>query len=379
MKYIDSFRNMDAAKGFRQRLHSWGQKLSAQDRSVCLMEVCGSHTMAIARFGIRDFLPDNTKLISGPGCPVCVTDNGYIDTAIALAEQGMIIATFGDMVRVPGSHSNLLAARSEGAEIVVCYSPAEAITLAQENPGRQVVFLAVGFETSIAPAIAMLATVLAQEIDNLTLLTAFKLIPPALATLANDAEIQVDGLLCPAHVSAIIGANAYQPLVAKWGIPCVVAGFEPLDILYGLEGLLEQLSQGIAKVDNQYNRVVSQTGNVRAQRLMAKFLLPADALWRGLGVIPGSGLALRPQYHAFDATLRHKITIPIGKIPSNCVCGDVLKGKIVPVECQLFGNACTPDHPVGPCMVSSEGSCAACFKYERLEMISVPAASGSGA
>ncbi|MEO5331922.1 MAG: hydrogenase formation protein HypD [Magnetococcus sp. YQC-5] len=365
MKYIDGFRALNAANGFRQRLAHWGTLLARQGRRVRIMEVCGSHTMAIARFGIRDFLPDNVTLISGPGCPVCVTATGYIDAAVALANKGVVIASFGDMVRVPGSHTNLEKARAQGAEVVVCYSPLEALTLAMQNHDREVVFLAVGFETTAAPILAMLNTALNRSVENFSLLTAFKQIPPALEALASDPEIRVEALLCPAHVSAIIGSDAYRPFALQWGIPCVVAGFEPLDILYGLDGLLEQLVMGGARVDNQYNRVVNPAGNPVAQKLMEQYLLPVDAWWRGLGVIPGSGLELRGEYREWDGSVRHEISIQTGTNHPYCQCGDVLKGKTLPMECPLLGSACTPDHPIGPCMVSSEGSCAASFKYER--------------
>ncbi|MBF0137869.1 MAG: hydrogenase formation protein HypD [Magnetococcales bacterium] len=360
---MDGFRRLAAAAPFRKRLHNHGQTLAREGRKVQLMEVCGSHTMAIARFGIRGFLPESVALVSGPGCPVCVTDPGYIDAAIDLAGRGVIVATFGDMVRVPGSRTTLARTRAAGGQIHTCYSPMQAVELAQKNPASEVVFLAVGFETTIAPVMAMLDTAIRQKVANLSLLTAFKLVPPALSALIADPEIRIDGLLCPAHVSAIIGADAYQPYAAKQGIACVVAGFEPLDILYGLDGLVQQLVTKNPHVENQYSRVVKAAGNPHAQRIIDHYLQPTAASWRGLGTIPASGLVLRQEFSWFDAQQRHNLVVQPGRNNPHCQCGEVLKGKIHPAQCSLFGVACLPDQPLGPCMVSSEGSCAAAYKY----------------
>ncbi|MBF0154273.1 MAG: hydrogenase formation protein HypD [Magnetococcales bacterium] len=366
MNYIDGFRRLDAAAPFRERLARHGQALARQGRKLNLMEVCGSHTMAIARFGIRDFLPEPVTLVSGPGCPVCVTDPGYIDAAVELAGRGVILATFGDMVRVPGSHTTLARTRAEGGRIEICYSPVQAIELACKNPDAEVVFLAVGFETTVAPVMAMLETARRDKVANLSLLTAFKRVPPALSALMADPDIRIDGLLCPAHVSAIIGADAYRPCAEEHGVACVVAGFEPLDVLYGLDGLLQQCVEGHPRVDNQYDRVVKPEGNRRAQAMIDRYLLPVDVSWRGLGVIPASGLILRPAFARFDAVPRHGVTMQPGRGNPHCQCGEVLKGKLRPAHCSLFGTGCLPDHPLGPCMVSSEGSCAAEFKYAAL-------------
>lgn len=351
---------MDVANHFRESLKRLASSLK---EPVRLMEVCGSHTMAIARFGIRGFLPETVHLVSGPGCPVCVTSEGFLDGAIELAKQGHVIVTFGDMMRVPASRSNLTEVRSEGGWIEVCYTPMEALVLARRFPDKEIVFLAVGFETTTAPAIAMLDRALREGVGNLSLLTAFKRIPPALKALAMDPEIRIDGFLCPAHVSAIIGSDAYLPFANDHHLACVVAGFEPLDILYGLEGLLKQLAAGDCRVENQYDRVVRSHGNPLAQSIMERFLLPLDAHWRGLGIIPESGLALREDFASFDAARRHGITLQNGEPHPGCRCGDVLKGIIQPDECRLFGKICQPESPLGPCMVSSEGSCAAHFKY----------------
>jgi hydrogenase expression/formation protein HypD len=320
--------------------------------------------MAIARYGIRDALPAGVELISGPGCPVCVTDGGYIDAAVELAGKGVVIATFGDLLPVPGSAATLAECRSRGGAVEVCYSPADAVRLAQERPDREVVFLAVGFETTLAAVAGGLELAVRRGVANFSLLTALKLVPPALHALLADPEIRVDAFLCPAHVSAVIGPEAYLPFAEGQRVPCVIAGFEPLDILLGLQGILDQLNRREARVDNQYSRVVKPGGNARARRLAERYFLPAAARWRGLGLIAASGLRVRPEYAAYDAEARHGVAVQPGRDQPGCLCGDVIKGKTRPTACPLFGRSCTPDRPVGPCMVSTEGTCAACFKYQ---------------
>ncbi|MBF0165229.1 MAG: hydrogenase formation protein HypD [Magnetococcales bacterium] len=353
-----------AARRLTESIQGLGARLASDGRTIRIMEVCGTHTMAIARSGLRHLLPANVILTSGPGCPVCVTGPGYIDAAYALAEQGAIIVTFGDLIRVPGSRLNLAEARARGGEIHVCYSPMEGLRRAQESPDRQVVFLAIGFETTAAPIVAMLDLAVGAGVENLSLLTAFKCVPPALTALIGDPEIRIDGFLCPGHVSAIIGAEAYRFVAETHHIPCVVAGFEPLDILLAIEGILSQLVTGQSRVDNQYQRVVRPEGNLKIQSLMERYLTPADVDWRGIGVIPQSGLALRPAFRTFDAEARFDRWVQPGKIHGDCQCGEVLKGKITPPECRLFRRGCHPDHPIGPCMVSSEGTCAAWFHHD---------------
>jgi hydrogenase expression/formation protein HypD len=365
MKYLDGYRDPDAARYIARRIREAGARLARAGRSVRLMEVCGTHTMAIARHGIRDVLPENVVLCSGPGCPVCVTEAGYIDAAIELARRGAVIATFGDMLRVPGASQNLAEARAEGARVVVCYSPAEALRLARREGADQVVFLAVGFETTVAPLAALLEAASAAKAASFSMLTAFKTVPGALAALAEDPEVAVDAFLCPAHVSAIIGAAAYLPLAERHRIPCTIAGFEPLDILLGIQNLLEQLADGQARVVNLYERVVKEEGNRKARGAIAEALEEADAVWRGIGVIPGSGLAIRERLAAFDASRKLGVAVTSSAPDPGCQCGDVLKGKILPDACPMFAGACTPDHPVGPCMVSGEGSCAAYYRYAR--------------
>ena len=365
MKYVDDYKNPDAAKAITDSIRKLAKMLSEKCESFNIMEVCGSHTMAIARFGIRELLPDNISLVSGPGCPVCVTDAGYIDAAIELARKGVTIATFGDMINVPGSKTSLSKCRSEGVDIQVCYSPLSTIEMAKKNPDKEIVFLAIGFETTTAPLMALLETVNRQKIKNISILTAFKLVPPALEALSTDPELKIDSFLCPAHVSAIIGEKPYRLFVEKYNIPCVIASFEPVDMLYGIEGILQQAVNGEAKVDNRYKRVVKTEGNVIALELFAKYLEPYNAAWRGIGVIPKSGLRLKDEYSKFNAAKKFNIEITNGRHNPACKCGDVLKGKIKPSECPLFKKVCNPLNPVGPCMVSSEGSCAAFFKYIR--------------
>lgn len=385
MKYVDDFKNPEAAHAIEKQLKALAARIH-DGKTVNIMEVCGSHTMAIARYAIRNILPENINLVSGPGCPVCVTDYGYIDASIALAQRpNTIVATFGDMVNVPGgsrpqkeqealqspdhkiykSTNTLAKMRGEGANVEVCYSPTQAIELAKENPDKEIVFLGIGFETTMVPVVAIIDIAIKENIENLSLLTAFKLVPPALEALVSDPELNIDAFLCPAHVSAIIGADAYKPFVAKHHIPCVIASFEPVDIMYGLQKIMEQIVEEKAFVDNQYKRVVKSTGNHIAQKLLEKYLAPADVPWRGIGVIPGSGLALKDEFCKYDAEKRFDLKVEAGQPDTRCKCGDVLKGKIKPSDCAMFGKACTPMNPIGPCMVSSEGSCAAYFKYRQ--------------
>ena len=365
MKYIDDYKNPNAARAITKRIDELSKQLPKKYKIFSIMEVCGSHTMAIARFGIRSLLPNNISLISGPGCPVCVTDAGYIDTAIELSKRNITIATFGDMINVPGTETSLSKCRSEGADIQVCYSPMAIIEMAQTNPDREFVFLAIGFETTIAPLLGLLEIVSAKNIKNISILTAFKLVPPALEALTTDPELQIDSFLCPAHVSAIIGEKPYEQFVTQHNIPCVIASFEPVDILYGIEGILEQAVNNTAKVDNRYKRVVKPEGNELVLNLISKYLEVYDAAWRGIGTIPNSGMKLKHKFSKFDASIKFDIEVKPGKTNPACKCGDVLKGKIQPNECPLFAKTCNPLHPIGPCMVSSEGSCAAYYKYIR--------------
>lgn len=340
------------------------------DRPVSLMEVCGTHTVAISRWGLRSLMPQELRLLSGPGCPVCVTPVSGIDRAIAAARlPGVAVVTFGDMMRVPGSSSSLESERAGGADVRIVYSPLEALAAARAEPGREVVLVGVGFETT-SPAIA--ATVLAAEregVRNLSVLPLFKLVPPALEVLARVPGRPLDGFLCPGHVSVIIGARAYEPVAERFGIPCVVAGFEPVDILAGVAMLLAQAQRarddsGKAEVETQYRRAVTPEGNPAALRLLDEVFEVCDAEWRGIGAIPRSGYAFRERFRAFDAVAR--LGLPETRVPdeSGCVCGEIMLGLRQPPDCPLFGTRCAPRTPVGPCMVSSEGACAAFHRYE---------------
>jgi hydrogenase expression/formation protein HypD len=328
------------------------------------MEVCGTHTMSIFRHGIRSLLPEGITLLSGPGCPVCVTPASHIDAFIAAARLPQVtIATFGDLIRVPGSDGSLATARAEGARVEIVYSPMDALTLAQNEPERTVLFPAIGFETT-TPTIA--ATILQAQrlgLTNFLIIAAGKTMPQALETLLADPELQVDGLLCPGHVSAIIGSEAYRPLAEKYRLACAVAGFEPADILAGLLALIRQINEGAPRVDNCYTRAVDMEGNAKARALMDEVFAPADSEWRGLGTIPDSGLVLREKYSRFDGLRQLGIPLQPAKEPKGCRCGDILKGRLLPPDCPLYGSACTPLQPVGPCMVSNEGTCAAYYRY----------------
>jgi hydrogenase expression/formation protein HypD len=331
--------------------------------SARIMEVCGTHTMEIGRLGIRQLLPANVELLSGPGCPVCVTPGSYLDTLASLAlEKGVCVATFGDLFRVPGTTLSLAQAKAQGAAVEIVTSPVAALSLARKNPGRQVVFAAVGFETTIPATAAAVREAAAKRLDNLSFLVAHRLVPPALDALLADPELGINGFLLPGHVSAIIGEAAYA-VVAERNIPGVITGFEPLDILAGILAALTMLAKKQGGVKNAYTRVVRPGGNAAARQLMSEIYEPCDAYWRGIGTLPASGLRLRPQYGRFDAAARFGTAAEGADMPGGCSCGDVLKGRIRPSACPLFGKTCDPDHPVGPCMVSSEGSCAAYFKY----------------
>ncbi len=358
MKYLDEFRDNTLALPLVAELKK------SVTKPLRVMEVCGSHTMAIFRNGLRSILPEGFDLISGPGCPVCVTSASHMDGFIAMADQPEVrVAIFGDLFRVPGTNGSLAHASSRGAKVDIVYSPMDALEVAKQHPKDLVVFLGVGFETT-TPGIA--ATILAaknQQVPNFVVFSTQKVMPPPLIALLDDPDLQLDGLLCPGHVSSIIGAGAYQPLVEKYGLACVVAGFETADLLNGLILLARQVGKGEAKVENTYPRAVSWEGNQRARKMVAEIFEPADMEWRGLGVIPESGLAIREQYSEFDAQIRLDIRLPEAKEPKGCRCGEILKGMQTPPECPLFASRCTPTNPIGPCMVSSEGTCAAYHKY----------------
>ncbi|MBQ4494703.1 MAG: hydrogenase formation protein HypD [Selenomonadaceae bacterium] len=337
--------------------------LAEGNKKLRLMEVCGTHTVAIFRSGIRQVLPENVELVSGPGCPVCVTNDDYIDKAIEYTREGFIVATFGDMLKVPGSRSSLSEAQAAGGDVRIVYSPLDCVKLARENPSKKIIFLAVGFETTAPTAAATVLAAKAHGIKNLFMLSAQKLVPPALKFLLKDTSVKVDGFLLPGHVAVVIGADAFKFLAEDFKIPGAVGGFEAKEILIALKSLLEQIDSGRAEVVNDYRSVVKAEGNVAAKRILAQVYEVADAEWRGMGMIPESGLRMRDEFAAFDIERVEPVAIERTEKKTACRCGEVLRGLVKPTECPLFGKACQPLHAIGPCMVSVEGVCAAWFKY----------------
>ncbi len=353
-------RDEKVARGVLTAIHREAKSLP----TVRLMEVCGTHTVVIRRSGIPSLLPDNIILHSGPGCPVCVTPNAVVDRAVALARRAeVVLATFGDMLRVPGSSSSLATERTLGADVRVVYSPLDALNLARDLPKKQVVFLGIGFETT-APTVAAAVLRACDRPANFSVLVAHKLVPPALEALCDSPEFLVDGFICPGHVSTIIGSDAYRSLAEKRGVACVVAGFEPVDVLLAVLMLLRQIRGRVSRVEVEYRTAVRPEGNRQALELMERVFGPVESQWRGLGRVPASGLQLRPQYQHLDARQRIHVEVEPLQEPEGCLCGQILVGAARPPQCGLFGTQCTPAHPVGPCMVSSEGTCAAYFKYE---------------
>ena len=337
---------------------------NAVGRPVRLMEVCGTHTVAIFRHGIRDLLPEGIQLLSGPGCPVCVTSIRDVDTVIEISRsRDVIITTFGDMMRVPGKSKSLFYAKSEGGDIRIVYSPLDALKIAKANSDKKVVFFATGFETTSPLVAATISEAENAGIDNFFIYSVHKTVPPALKALLDSGEVLVDGFILPGHVSTIIGKDPYNFIADDFNKAAVITGFEAFDILSGIRMLLEQISGGKARVENQYTKVVKDEGNLKAVSIMNEYFGPSDAEWRGLGILPGSGLELRGQFCHRDIRSVLNPDVPEGTEPRACSCGDVLKGLKIPTECSLFGKACTPEKPVGACMVSSEGSCSAYYRY----------------
>ncbi len=360
MKHVDEFRDSETARRLTARLKEVSRTPAR------FMEVCGTHTMALFRYGIRELLPDHVELVSGPGCPVCVTAGQDIDRAVAAAGlPGVIVTTFGDMLRVPGSKGTLDQARADGADIRIVYSPLEALNTARTNPDREVIFIGVGFETTAPTVAAALKTARTQGLANFSVLAAHKLLPPAMEALLSGGDLNLTGFLLPGHVTTIIGPAPYRPLARKYHAPCVVSGFEPVDILQSLLMLIEQVEAGRDEVEIQYRRAVGADGNPAARAVMDEVFQPADAVWRGLGPIPLSGLVPREEYAGLDTGRRFDLPAAPVPEPPGCLCGEVLRGVVKPPECRLFATRCTPGTPVGPCMVSSEGTCAAYYKYGR--------------
>lgn len=358
IRHIEEYRDTEISKKLIEQIRSAGQK------NIRLMEVCGTHTMSIFRNGIRAVLPETLTLLSGPGCPVCVTDQSEIDAFIRIARtEDVIITSFGDLLRVPGTGSSLEKERAEGRDIRIVYSTMDALETARKHPDKKVVFLGVGFETT-APTVA--AAVLAAKemnLDNFLVFSAHKRVVPALMALGQMEQIRVDGFLLPGHVSVIIGTDAYRPFYEKHRIPSVIAGFEPTDILHSVFRLISRIEKNDPGLENAYPRAVTARGNVKAVEIMEQVFEPFDASWRGMGVIPQSGLRLRQSFEKYDAQKMLNIEMKPAEEPKGCACGRVITGQVIPPECALYKKRCTPMNPVGPCMVSSEGTCAAYYRY----------------
>ncbi|MCM0591609.1 MAG: hydrogenase formation protein HypD [Gloeotrichia echinulata GP01] len=368
MKYVDEFRDPYKAEALVWQIEKLCHILG---KPIKIMEVCGGHTHSIFKYGIEEILPDTIELIHGPGCPVCVMPKGRLDDAIAISQNSNVIfATFGDAMRVPGSHTSLLQAKATGADIRMVYSPLDSLQIAKDNPDKEVVFFALGFETTAPSTAFTILQAAAENIPNFSMFCNHVLVIPALQALLNNPDLQLDGFVGPGHVSMVIGTDPYQFISQQYHKPIVVSGFEPLDILQSIWMLLHQLVENRCEVENQYNRIVKNEGNSVALTAMNQVFTVRDNFdWRGLGEIPYSGLKIRPEYTQFDAEL--KFTIPHLKIADHkaCKCGEILKGVLKPWQCKVFGTACTPETPIGACMVSSEGACAAYYKYGKLSNI----------
>lgn len=371
MKYVDEFRDPAKAQGLLADITRLAAQLT-QDRPgpIKIMEVCGGHTHAIFKFGLEHLLPPTVELVHGPGCPVCIMPKGRLDDAIAIAQQpNVIFTTFGDAMRVPGSQLNLLQAKAAGADIRMVYSPLDALAIAKANPDREIVFFAIGFETTAPSTALTMLQARDQGVTNFSLFSNHVLVVPALEALLDNPDLQLDGFVGPGHVSAVIGTQPYRVIAERYGKPVVVSGFEPLDILQSVGMVLRQLAEGRCAVENQYTRLVNDQGNAVALAAMAEVFEARPSFeWRGLGDIPASGLRIRAALAAFDA--EERFTLPGRQVADHraCACGEILKGVKKPWDCKVFGTACTPESPLGACMVSSEGACAAYYKYGRLSL-----------
>ncbi|OGO31930.1 MAG: hydrogenase formation protein HypD [Chloroflexi bacterium RBG_16_56_11] len=358
MKYVNEYRDPELAKKLLERIHQRSRK------HVRLMEFCGGHTVAVFKHGLRQLLPPNIEMLSGPGCPVCVTASADLDKAIALGKlPGIIVSSFGDMVRVPGSQASLQQARAEGADVRIVYSAQDALEIAQENPDKSVVFIGIGFETTAPTIAASILRAEQEKITNYYVLSLHKVCPPIMKAILDLGEVRLDGIICPGHVSAIIGSLPYRFIADDYGIACAISGFEPVDILLAVEMLVEQIESGQPKVEIAYRRGVKPEGNPAALKLLDTVFEIGDADWRGIGVVPASGLSIRKNFEKYDAAKSFEIDAGPTREPKGCICGGILRGVSTPLECKLFRETCTPEHPVGPCMVSSEGSCATYYEY----------------
>ena len=379
MKYIDEFRDGELARGLARTI----AREARPDRTYSLMEFCGGHTHAISRYGLKDLLPPNVRMVHGPGCPVCVLPIGRIDSAIELARRpGLILCTYADTMRVPASKGlSLLKAKAQGADIRMVYSCADALRIARDNPGRDVVFFAIGFETTTPPTAVAIRTAEGEGLANFSVFCNHVLTPAAIANILESPEVRelgtvpLDGFIGPAHVSTVIGSQPYEYFAEEYARPVVIAGFEPLDVMQAILMLVRQLNEGRAEVENEFTRAVTRDGNGKAKALVAEvFALRRSFEWRGLGEVPYSALQIRERYRAFDAEARYDI--PYRAVPDNraCECGAILRGVKKPADCKVFGTVCTPENPIGSCMVSSEGACAAHYTYGRFKDVPVVAA-----
>ncbi len=363
MRFVDEYRRGDVARRVVEQISG----LVEPGRKYKLMEVCGGHTHTIYKHGVENVLPPEVDLIHGPGCPVCVIPMGRVDDAIAIAERpNVVFTTFGDMLRVPGGNGSLLEAKARGADVRLVYSPLDALRIARENPELDVIFFAIGFETTTPSTALTLLRARTEGIRNFFVFANHVTIIPAIRAILNSPDLRLDGFIGPGHVSTVIGTRPYRFIAQEWGKPLVVAGFEPLDVLQSAYMILRQLAEGRCEVENQYTRVVREGGNQRALEVIAETMeLRTTFEWRGLGFISQSALKLRPEFADWDAELRYEVPGVRVADPKACQCGEVLKGVIKPWECKVFGTACTPERPIGTCMVSSEGACAAYYNYGR--------------
>jgi len=357
MKYIDEYRKKDLILGVSSEI----KKISKKE--ISLMEVCGGHTMAIHRFGLSSLLPPNISLLSGPGCPVCVSGQHFIDTAIAYCRQpGIILTTYGDLIRVPGSESSLEKEKAAGKDVRIVYSVLESLEIARKNPGCRIVFLGIGFETTAPLTAAAIVEASRHKLRNFHVLSAHKVMPPVMKALVQDG-VKIDGFIAPGHVTAITGTGIYRDLPETFGLGVVVSGFEPVDMMQAILMLVRQIEAGKPGVEIQYQRVVQQEGNLKALKILNTVFRLADDHWRGLGMIPLSGMKLRPRFSAFDIEKVMPLGVPVAAEPKGCICGLILRGLKKPTHCRLFAKKCTPADPVGACMVSAEGTCATYYKY----------------
>lgn len=358
MQTVSAFRSPDLIRRLADEI------AHLSENPIKIMEFCGTHTHAIGRYGLRQILPDRVSLFSGPGCPVCVTSQADIDYAIALAEvPDAIITTFGDLLKVPGSHGSLEIARAKGARVEIVYSPLDALEMARKNPRQPVIFLGIGFETTAPTVAASILEAVETGLDNYFVYSMHKVTPPAMLAILNMGELTLDGVLCPGHVSTVIGWRTWEFLSKDYGIATAVGGFEPVDILWAVRSIVMQHEEGVPQVVNTYTRSVQTDGNQKAQEIMGQVFRISNASWRGLGVIPESGLILKDTYQRFDARLVFDVDPGEPIHPDGCRCGEVIRGATRPNDCPLFGSLCNPTHPVGPCMVSTEGTCAAYYLY----------------